>query len=77
MLDLSDPLDLSRSGLAGQDLAADDHTACQEVGAAVDWLGHDGLLVPSARSDALSLVIYPANRSPDAVFAFGAGEAVS
>jgi len=76
VLDLSDPRDLARTGLSDGDLAADDHTACQEVGSAVDWLEHDGLLVPSARSDALSLVIYPAHRLPDATFAFGEGESV-
>ncbi|MEA2937133.1 MAG: hypothetical protein QOC56_637 [Alphaproteobacteria bacterium] len=77
VLDLSDPLDLSRTGLTDDDLAGDDHTACQEVGAAVDWLEHDGLLVPSARSDALTLVILPAHRPPEALFAFGAGEVIA
>ncbi len=76
MLDLSNPVDLARTGLSDDDLAADDHTACREVGAAINWLEHDGLLVPSARSDSLSLVIFPAHRSPDARFAFGEGEAL-
>jgi len=33
VLDLSDPIDLARTGLSDADLAADDHTACREVGA--------------------------------------------
>lgn len=32
---------------------------CKEVGGAVSYLGHDGLLVPSARCDGINLVIYP------------------
>lgn len=74
VLDLSDRVDLARVGLTAEDLSDDDHTACREVGGAVDWLEHDGLLVPSARSEALTLVIYPAHTSPEAQFAYGEGE---
>jgi RES domain-containing protein len=74
VLDLTNQVDLSRVGLTEEDLASDDHAACREVGAAVDWLEHDGLLVPSARSDAFTLVIYQEYRAPEARFAFGEGE---
>ena len=36
-------------------------TACQSVGGAAAWLDADGLLVPSARSEAINLVIFPSN----------------
>lgn len=42
--------------------------ACMEAGGAAAWLGHDGILVPSARSSAVNLVMYPANTKPTAVF---------
>lgn len=74
VLDLTNPVDLSLAGLTEEDLASDDHTACREVGAAIDWLEHDVLLVPSARSDAFTLVIYPAHRGPEARFAFDEGQ---
>jgi RES domain-containing protein len=77
ILDLSDANDLHRAGLTEDDLADDDHSACREVGAAIDWLEHDGLLIPSARSDAKNLVIYPAHRPAGATFSFGAGEEVT
>jgi len=77
VLDLTDPSDLTRTGLTADDLAADDPTACREIGAAVHWLEQDGLLVASARGDDRNLVIYPANRSPDAVFDFGDGEQIA
>ena len=37
----------------------------QEIGAAAAFLGLDGLLVPSARSDAENLVLFAENHSPD------------
>jgi RES domain-containing protein len=44
-------------GLAEPDLMGDDRSKCQRIGAAVAWLAHDGLLVPSARSSGTNLVI--------------------
>lgn len=32
---------------------------CKEIGGALQYLGHDGILVPSARHKGLNLVIYP------------------
>jgi hypothetical protein len=64
------------TGLTEADIAGDDFSACQEVGAATDWLGRDGLVVPSARSQSLNLVIYPMHRDPRAIFEFGPGEEI-
>jgi RES domain-containing protein len=73
VLDLSDPRHLTTTGLTMEDIASDDHTACRELGAAADWLEHDGLLVPSTRSTALTLVVYPAHRESDARFIYEDG----
>jgi Uncharacterized conserved protein len=58
-------IDLSSLGLLGSFgitpavLCADDHAPCRLIGSAVNWLGHDGLLVPSARCDSgTNLVIF-------------------
>lgn len=76
-LDLRDETSLANVGLSLAEIGSDDLSACQEVGAAADWLECDGLLVPSARSASANLVIYPANRSPHAVFESGDGEEIS
>lgn len=76
VLDLSDSAVLATTGISDKQLTDDDHTACREVAAAVAWLEHDGLLVPSVRSDATNLVIYPALCSPTAQFDSGPGEAL-
>jgi RES domain-containing protein len=67
-LDLTDRATLETLGIGEDELAGIDMAACQELGGAVAWLEHDGLLVPSARSVATNLVIYPTNQEPDAVF---------
>lgn len=64
VLDLADPEVLHSLDLASDDVAGDDMTACQQIGGAAAWLKHDGILVPSARSEATNLVIYAANREP-------------
>lgn len=67
VLDLTDLL--STLGLTKDDLGDNDLHACQQVGGAASWLGHDGILVPSARTEtSRNLVIFPANRNPDATF---------
>lgn len=38
---------------------------CRRIGAACAWLGFDGLLVPSARSDGTNLVVFVTNLDPD------------
>jgi RES domain-containing protein len=59
---------LEAVGVTAVELASDDPSACQLVGGAVAWLGHDGLLVPSARYEGVNLVIYPGAHDPDARF---------
>jgi RES domain-containing protein len=50
---------LSRLGVADDVLSNVDHSPCRTIGAAVNWLGHDGLLVPSARRrSGTNLVIF-------------------
>lgn len=50
---------LDRLGVTRPVLCADDHGPCRMIGGAVNWLGHDGLLVPSARNLAgVNLVIF-------------------
>jgi RES domain-containing protein len=77
VIDLSAPHNLAEVGLTDDDIASDDLTACQEIGAAVHWLEHDGLLIPSARSAALNLVVYPAHRSTAATFDYDNGEEIT
>jgi RES domain-containing protein len=59
VLDLTAPNLLTRLGIIDEVLAGIDHSPCRTVGGAVNWLGHDGLLVPSARRrGGTNLVIY-------------------
>jgi hypothetical protein len=46
-------------GITDAVLSAPDHSLCRTIGGAVSWLGHGGMLVPSARrSGGTNLVIY-------------------
>ena len=65
VLDLSGSPALSKLGLNDESLASIDHSECRRVGGAVEWLGHDGLLVPSARTDGTNLIIFPNRKTPD------------
>jgi RES domain-containing protein len=66
VLDLSTPQALASVGLKIDELAAIDHTKCQIVGGAVEYMAHDGLLVPSARHpEGKNLVIYPNRQAGD------------
>jgi RES domain-containing protein len=58
VLELTDNALLTDLGIDAAALASADHSRCQLVGGAVERLGHDGLIVPSARSPALNLVIF-------------------
>ena len=69
---LSNVIDLTAAGLLAQlgitddVLAGIDHGPCRTIGAAVNWLGHAGLLVPSARRrSGTNLVIYQQELSTD------------
>jgi len=55
VLDLSDWANLERFGLDKSKLTTSDFSPCQAIGGAVDWLGHDGLLIPSARANGTNL----------------------
>lgn len=65
VLDLSNWTALSRLGLNEGSLSSIDHSNCQAIGGAVEWLEHDGLLVPSARAHGVNLVIFPNRKKPD------------
>jgi len=59
VLDLTAPGLLDRLGITATILQGDDHSPCRVIGNAASWLGHDGLLVPSARRvGGTNLVIY-------------------
>lgn len=62
VLDLRDDKALRRLGL--NNITEANFSVCQQVGGAVHWLDHDGLLVPSARSNGTNLVIYPLKHDP-------------
>lgn len=55
---------LAKLGVTPDVLAGADHTPCRTIGGAVNWLGYDGLRVPSARRrGGTNLVIY--QQDPD------------
>jgi RES domain-containing protein len=67
LLDLTDKARLAAIGISENDLDAIPWEACQRIGGAVAWLGHDGLLVPSVRDSAgTNLVIFTSNQPPEA-----------
>lgn len=68
VLDLSSPNDLAAAGVNAAELASNDPTPCRLVGGAVAWLGHDGLLVPSARHPGTNIVIFATAQDPDGRF---------
>lgn len=53
--------DLSILGVEENAYASLEHQRCQEIGAAVGFLGCDGLIVPSARWSCDNLVLFPEN----------------
>jgi RES domain-containing protein len=66
LADVGLEIDALRDDDAAGDVEAENLAACQEVGGAVAWLGYSGLLVPSLRSSATNVIIYPANHNePD------------
>lgn len=68
VIDISTPEVLLALGISADDLVDDDLEACQVVGGACAWTQADGILVPSARSDATNLVVFPTWKSADAKF---------
>jgi RES domain-containing protein len=71
-VELADVVDLSATGaladvgVGDEQLRDFDFSVCQLVGGAVAFLGHDGLIVPSARFSGLNLVIFPTALQADA-----------
>ena len=49
VVDLSYRPLLRELGITEEELSGSDYAGCQRLGGAVEWLEHDGLLVPSAR----------------------------
>jgi RES domain-containing protein len=69
---------LDRLSLSQERLAAIDHLHCQRIGGAVEWMGYEGLLVPSVRRvGGTNLVIYPTKQSPDSEFEVVGSEVIS
>jgi len=65
VVDLTQEGVLGQLGLNSSMINQIDHRACQSIGRAIEWLGHDGAIVPSARSANSNLVIYPNKIAPD------------
>lgn len=69
VLDLRAEEVLAVLGLTSAERTGIELSMCQEIGGAVAWLGHDGLLVPSARhKNGSNLVIYPTSQASDTEF---------
>lgn len=68
VLNFTDRTLLAELGVDEDRLRADDMLACREVGAAAASLGCEGILVPSARSQATNLIIFAANLGGGAHF---------
>ena len=68
VLELTSPELLASVGIGEDELQADAPDACQRVGAAVAWLDHDGMLVPSARAAGTNIVLFPNAESAPARF---------
>lgn len=65
VLDLTSQTSQSAIGLEVGDIADDDHTACQAIGQAADFLGYQGVLAPSATGTGLVLAAYQAHLEPE------------
>jgi RES domain-containing protein len=59
VIDLSDWNVLRELGVERELFDADDYTATQLVGGSAEWLGCDGMIVPSAREEGFNLVVFP------------------
>ena len=68
VLDLSTWSDLSKFGINQEAFGTPEYDETQHLGGAVAWLKHDGLLVPSARSQGTNLIIFPGQQNADYEF---------
>ena len=62
VVDLRDWSLLEHLAISKEIFAEPEPPPCKQVGGGVAHLGHDGLLVPSARGDGANLVIFPDNK---------------
>lgn len=69
VLNLSDWNMLRSLGVERQTFDSSDYAGCQMVGGTAEWLGYDGILVPSARARGSNLIIFPNRRKPGYTFA--------
>lgn len=69
VLDISDERILTSLGLTTDVRGSMETDRCQHIGGSAEHLGHDGLIVPSARAHGLNLVIYP-NKTVESVYQF-------
>lgn len=68
VLDLTDWTMLESLGLQKSVFAFHGSTDSQMIGGAAEWLGNDGILVPSARDPGFNLVIFPNKQRPGYLF---------
>lgn len=66
VLEISQSL-LSQLGMRGG-LGLEDYKTCQRIGGAVERIGNDGLVIPSARAKGKNLVVYPNRASGEYLF---------
>lgn len=64
VLDLTDPSAQDQVGLDADDIADEDHTACQMVGHAAHFLGYQGVLAPSATGAGLVITAFEVRLHP-------------
>lgn len=57
--------DLKKLGVNLEEFSMRDYSATQRIGSAIDFLGYDGLIAPSARWQCNNLMIYTENHSMD------------
>lgn len=67
VLDITSNDILRKLGINAERLTESNFTTFQHIGGATNWLGHDGMLVPSARTKGINLVIYPLQQDSDLV----------
>lgn len=65
LVDLSAEEALERVGTPMAIIRSNGVEECRLVGSALAWLGNEAVLVPSARTDALNMVVFVNNLDPD------------
>jgi RES domain-containing protein len=62
-LNLTDWSVLETLGVDKSSFSSQQYIATQMIGGAAEWLRHDGILVPSARTPGINLVVFPNHQS--------------